>query len=251
MRASSCHCRCHKSSQATRRDNCVADPPVLVHFDRCLRSAINVRLREGGGKRTGDSFGLGRECERFGWRASNSMASTRRVCPGLVDGELRGHPVRDHVSDDVVGEHVFDRSTAERAGSVRRHRRPAGGGPRTPAGPPRLLPQVPVPEWRVTIAGSTQRVDAVRAQEVRVSDRGAAPPIAGLPGKLENPARHRHGYPRVGELGNERVCHCGQPPRRRFAGDRYAATLLSTSLSCSRRRIRFFSSRASAACAAA
>ena len=118
--------------------------------------------------------------------------------------------------------------------------------PRTP----RLISQVAVPERRVVMVRVTQCVDPMRAEHVRVPDRVASPPVVGLSCELEDPARHRHGNPRLGELRYERVRHFGEPPSFRFACDRYAAARLSTSFSCSSRRIRFFNSRASAASAA-
>ena len=45
-----------------------------------------------------------------------------------------------------------------------------------------------------------------RAEHVRVPDRGIATAVVGLSCELEDPARHRHGNPRVGELRYERVC---------------------------------------------
>ena len=98
--------------------------------------------------------------------------------------------------------------------------------------------------------GVVERVDPIRAKNVRVADRGVAPSVVGLAGELEDPARHRHGDPRIGELSYERVRHFGEPPSLRFACDRYAAARRRTSFSCSSRRIRFFNSRASAASAA-
>ena len=94
-----------------------------------------------------------------------------------------------------------------------------------------------------------QGVDPVRTEHVRVTDRVVSPPVVGLAGELEDPTRHRHGDPRVGELSNERVRHFGEPPRRRIACDRYAAARRNTSFSCSSNLIRFFNSRASAASA--
>ena len=73
------------------------------------------------------------------------------------------------------------------------------------------------------------------------------PPMFRRAGEFQNPAQHRHGDPQVGELRNERVGHFEQPPSFRFARDRYAAARRRTSFSCSRTRIRFFSSGAFAA----
>ena len=46
--------------------------------------------------------------------ASDLTAAGDGVAEG-VNGELRGHPVRDRVADDPVGEHVFDRAAVELA----------------------------------------------------------------------------------------------------------------------------------------
>lgn len=124
---------------------------------------------------------------------------------------------------------------------------------RPPAHPPprstSFVGEVSVAERRVSMVRVMQRVDPIRAEHIGVPDRVVSPPVVGLAGELEDPARHRHGNPRVGELRYERVRHFGEPPRRRFACDRYAAARRSTSFSCSSSRIRFFSSRASAASA--
>jgi hypothetical protein len=74
----------------------------------------------------------------------------------------------------------------------------------------------------------------VRRVELEVADRGGTPPVVGLAGDVEDPARHRDGDPVVGELTDERV---DQFPGR-FACDRYAAARRSTSFSCSSSRIR-------------
>ena len=46
--------------------------------------------------------------------AGDLTAAGHGVSDG-VDGEFRGHPVRDRVPDDPVGEHVFDRAAVELA----------------------------------------------------------------------------------------------------------------------------------------
>ncbi len=83
------------------------------------------------------------------------------------------------------------------------------------------------------------------ASSVSVTGR-ASPPVVGLAGQPEHPARHRHRHPLRGsgggQLADERVHHFDG----RFACDRYAAALLSTSFSCSSSRIRFRASRSSA-----
>src|SRR3546814_2654222 len=78
--------------------------------------------------------------------------------------------------------------------------------------------------------------------ELAVTHRLFEPPVVGLAGNLEDPARHRDGAPVVGELSDERVHHFPG----RFACDKYAAARRSTSFSCSSSRIRFFASRSSA-----
>src|SRR3546814_4714311 len=82
--------------------------------------------------------------------------------------------------------------------------------------------------------------------ELAVTHRLIDPPVVGLAGDLEDPARHRNGDPVVGELSDERVHHFPG----RFACDKYAAARRSTSFSCSTSRIRFFAARSSALSAA-
>lgn len=45
--------------------------------------------------------------------------------------------------------------------------------------------------------------DSMRPNHVGIADGIVAPPVVVLAGELENPARHRPGNPRVGELSNE------------------------------------------------
>ncbi len=82
--------------------------------------------------------------------------------------------------------------------------------------------------------------------QLGVGDRRGQPPVVGLAGQPEHPARHRHRHPvrgsGGGQLADERVHHFAG----RFACDRYAAALLSTSFSCSSNRIRLRASRSSA-----
>src|SRR3546814_1323600 len=68
--------------------------------------------------------------------------------------------------------------------------------------------------------------------ELAVTHRLFEPPVVGLAGNLEDPARHRDGAPVVGELSDERVHHFPG----RFACDKYAAARRSTSFSCSSSR---------------
>ncbi len=46
--------------------------------------------------------------------AGNLTAASDGVADG-VDGQLRGYPIRDRVTDDAVGEHVLDRAAVELA----------------------------------------------------------------------------------------------------------------------------------------
>ena len=68
-----------------------------------------------------------------------------------------------------------------------------------------------------------------------------------LRGYLQDPAGHRDRDPAGSEVTHEWVEPFGLPPNFRFAWERYAAALRSTSFSCSRRRLRRRSSRTSAA----
>ena len=106
-----------------------------------------------------------------------------------------------------------------------------------------LVRQQPVPELRVVTVRVEQRVRAIRLHHLTRGDGVRQPPVVGLTGELEHPARHRHRDPCGGELCHERV----EPFPGRFACDRYAAARRRTSFSCSRSRFRFFSSRISAA----
>ena len=75
---------------------------------------------------------------------------------------------------------------------------------------------------------------------IGIGDKGfSQPPVIGLAGELEYPARHRDGDAVCGELTHERV----EPFPGRFACDRYAAARRNTSFSCSSRRLRLRSSR--------
>ena len=85
-----------------------------------------------------------------------------------------------------------------------------------------------------TMRDSTQRVGAIRLHPISVRDRLLQPSVVGLAGELENPARHRHGYPVSGELCHERV----EPFPGRWACPKYAAARRSTSTSCSSSRLR-------------
>lgn len=90
------------------------------------------------------------------------------------------------------------------------------------------------------------RVDPIRTKHVSVTHRIVAPPVIEPAGELKSSTRHRHRIPRFGELSNERVRHFWEPPRRRFAWEKYAAARRRTSLSWPRSRVRFFASRTSA-----
>ncbi len=191
-------------------------------------------------------------------RAAVKLAFGRRAVLGDV-GEP--DPVRGIGPEDalhVVVEHGWAGLLALPTSPALRGREDPGLRAQLPRRPPAHPPprptgfvgKVSIPERRVVVMRVMQRVDPIRAEHVRVPDRDVAPPVVGLSCELEDPTRHRHGNPRFGELSNERVRHFGEPPRRRFACDRYAAARRRTSFSCSSSRIRFFSSRASAASAA-
>ena len=97
-----------------------------------------------------------------------------------------------------------------------------------------FIGQQPMPEFRVILVSIEQRVGAIRLHPISVRDRLLQPSVVGLAGELENPARHRHGYPVSGELCHERV----EPFPGRWACPKYAAARRSTSTSCSSSRLR-------------
>jgi hypothetical protein len=74
-----------------------------------------------------------------------------------------------------------------------------------------LVDQQPMPELRVVPMGVEQSVGAVRLHPVGVSDRSSEPPVVGLAGEFQDPARHRDRHPERGvgggQLTNERVHH--------------------------------------------
>jgi hypothetical protein len=79
-----------------------------------------------------------------------------------------------------------------------------------------LIDQEPVAELRVVAVGVEQCVGPVGPGQFTGGDRGGQPPVVGLAGDLEDPARHRDGDPVGGELTDERVDHFPG----RFACDR-------------------------------
>jgi hypothetical protein len=105
-----------------------------------------------------------------------------------------------------------------------------------------LVGEEPVAELGIVAMGVEDRVRQLRLVPLGVADRAGEPPVVGLTGDLEDPARHRDGDPVAGQLTDEWVHHFP----RRFACDRYAAARRSTSFSCSSIRSRLGSSRFSA-----
>jgi hypothetical protein len=79
-----------------------------------------------------------------------------------------------------------------------------------------LVGEEPVAELGVVAVGVEQHVGQVRGVELGVADRAGEPPVVGLAGELEDPARHRDGDPVGGKLADERVHHFPG----RFACDR-------------------------------
>ena len=79
-----------------------------------------------------------------------------------------------------------------------------------------LVGQQPVSELRVIPVGVEERVGAIGLHEFAGGDRVRQPPIVGLAGELEYPARHRDSDAVSGELVHERVL----PLPGRFAWDR-------------------------------
>jgi hypothetical protein len=58
---------------------------------------------------------------------------------------------------------------------------------------------------RCLSVGVEPRVGPVGRHEFAGGDRGGQPPVVGLAGELEDPARHRYGKSVDGELTDERV----------------------------------------------
>src|SRR5699024_697928 len=102
--------------------------------------------------------------------------------------------------------------------------------------------EVPVPELGIIAVGIEERIGPICLNDDCFRDGCCQPPVVGLAGELQDPARHRHGDPVDGELSHERV----EPFDGRFACDRYAAARRRTSFSCSSRRLRRRISRSSA-----
>jgi hypothetical protein len=79
-----------------------------------------------------------------------------------------------------------------------------------------LIGEEPIPELGIVAVRVEDRVRQVRLVELGVGDRAGQPPVVGLAGDHEDPARHRDGDPVGGELTDERVHHFPG----RFAWDR-------------------------------
>jgi hypothetical protein len=105
-----------------------------------------------------------------------------------------------------------------------------------------LVGEETMPELWVILVGVKERVRAMGLHDLTLGDGVDQPPVVGLAGELQYPARHRDRDSVCGELFHERV----EPFPGRFACDRYAAARRNTSTSCSRSRIRFRNSRFSA-----
>ena len=162
-----------------------------------------------------------------------------------ISGEQSLHEVIEHRRARLLALAASAALRSRDRANLRRQR------PRGPATHPQPSPagevrQLPIAERRIIDMAVEQHVHAASAQPFSVSDRVALPPVVGLTGELENPARHRDGHPVIGELAHERVDHFGEPPSFRFACDRYAAAFLRTSFSCSSNRFRRRRSRTSA-----
>jgi len=68
-----------------------------------------------------------------------------------------------------------------------------------------FVEEEPIAELRVVVVRVEQRVRTIRRDEFRIGDGVCRPPVAGLAGELERPARHRDGNTVSGELGHERI----------------------------------------------
>ncbi len=83
-----------------------------------------------------------------------------------------------------------------------------------------LVEQEPVPELGIVTVCVGQRVDPVCLGRLDAGDRPGRPPVAGLAGQPQHPARHRHGHDKGHQRRN--LVHrlpgppcCGLPLRRR------------------------------------
>ncbi|WP_218001245.1 hypothetical protein [Nocardia thailandica] len=68
-----------------------------------------------------------------------------------------------------------------------------------------LVGQEPIPEFRVVAMRVEQGVRSIRFVQVSGRDGLIEPPIVGLSGQPQHPARHRDGDPVFGQLADERV----------------------------------------------
>jgi hypothetical protein len=88
------------------------------------------------------------------------------------------------------------------------------------AGVAGFVEQEPVAELWVLAVGVEQSVRQMRLRPLGVSDRCFEPPVVGLAGDVQDPARHRDRHPNTGtdrgKLADERVDHFPG----RFACDR-------------------------------
>jgi hypothetical protein len=79
-----------------------------------------------------------------------------------------------------------------------------------------FIGEKPVTELGVVVVGVEEGVGQMGLGQFAGGDRVFEPPVVGLAGELEYPARHRHGDPVGGELFHERV----EPFPGRFACDK-------------------------------
>ena len=70
-----------------------------------------------------------------------------------------------------------------------------------------LIGEEPVAELGVVPVSAEDRVGHMGRLELGVGDRAGEPPVVGLTGDPEDPARHRDGDPVLGKLADERVHH--------------------------------------------
>ncbi len=70
-----------------------------------------------------------------------------------------------------------------------------------------LIGKEPVAELGIITMRVEDRVREIHLVELCVGDRVHEPPVIGLTGDVEDPARHRDGDPVTGKLTDERVHH--------------------------------------------
>ena len=135
---------------------------------------------------------------------------------GAIGGELALHEiVADRRADQAVLAALL---VHERTGDAHlRTQPPHASLRRGEASLGQLIGDEPIPERRIVDVNIDRGVDQLRLIPVPLRDRIGEPPVIGLLGELQDPARHRDGDAVGGEFTYERVEPFGPD---RFACDR-------------------------------